>query len=101
MTSIKIKSIKVEKVMSVYSGRPGCCCGCRGKHTDASWAPVKHEERGRKVNDRTVRLIVSKINLLLRAHEVNENPNASLEVEASAGHVAVMIPGRWYIAYFA
>jgi hypothetical protein len=22
-----------EDVVSVYSGRPGCCCGCRGTHS--------------------------------------------------------------------
>ena len=26
--------IKVEDIGKVYSGRPGCCCGCRGKYWD-------------------------------------------------------------------
>ena len=27
--------IDLSKVRSVYSGKPGCCCGCLGKHTYA------------------------------------------------------------------
>src|SRR5208282_2899370 len=27
-----IASIKVSDVSSVYSGKPGCCCGCNGNH---------------------------------------------------------------------
>lgn len=64
-------SIELKNVASVYSGVNGrCCCGCAGKHTYASayqelaskgrWFEVKDDE----VNDRTVALIVNKINKL-------------------------------------
>lgn len=28
-----LKDIKTADVKSVYYGRPGCCCGCRGTHS--------------------------------------------------------------------
>ena len=28
----------VTPIKSVYNGRPGCCCGCRGKHTSSQKA---------------------------------------------------------------
>jgi hypothetical protein len=31
-----LANIKKEEVMSVYSGRPGCACGCRGKYSYSS-----------------------------------------------------------------
>lgn len=59
--------IDVSKVRSVYSGRPGCACGCRGtyKHAAAHRAsaqahqgyPIADDE----VSDRSVTLIVNKI----------------------------------------
>ena len=88
--------VEPAKVTSVYSGKPGCCCGCRGKHTDASWAPVKHPDRGRTINDRTVKMVVNKINTYLAGDH-----DPAVEVETVEGsHVAVMYPNRWYIAYF-
>jgi hypothetical protein len=60
--------INLNEIMSVYSGRPGCCCGCRGKHTYASkYATKASKDRGYKVNedeisDRSVKIIVGKMN---------------------------------------
>jgi hypothetical protein len=37
---INLDELSVDKVAHVYSGKLGCACGCRGKHTYAS----KHRE---------------------------------------------------------
>ncbi len=47
-----IQSITPDKVLKVYSGRPGCACGCRGKY---SYNPDRQQEggedRGYEVSD--------------------------------------------------
>lgn len=35
------KTFDSSRVKSVYSGLPGCCCGCRGKH----WADARNIAR--------------------------------------------------------
>jgi len=64
--------IKIDDVMSVYSGINGqCCCGCAGKHTYASkYQKIASKDRGyevgdEEVSDRTVKLIVNKMNKYL------------------------------------
>ncbi len=64
------KPICFEDVLSVYSGRPGCCCGCRGRHSyrsDPDVLKIASENQGYSVNpthisDRTVRRFVNKLN---------------------------------------
>jgi len=59
--------IDVDKVISVYRGRPGCMCGCRGKHRYASkFRAVAGKQRGYdvtddEVSDRSVKLVVAKL----------------------------------------
>jgi hypothetical protein len=91
--------INVANVASVYSGTDGkCCCGCSGKHTYASahqkWASGN---RGYKVtvdqvNDRTVKMIVNKIeNAIADGFEPHKHDPKQL--------VAVTRGKRLYIAY--
>ena len=60
-------NIQLENVMSVYAGRPGCMCGCRGKHTYASkYVCEASKDRGYEVtpdevSDRTIKIIVNKL----------------------------------------
>lgn len=60
--------IDKTEVKSVYSGRPGCCCGCRGNHRYASkHRKAASKSRGYKVkndeiSDRSVSIITGKIN---------------------------------------
>lgn len=60
--------IDPDHVVSVYSGRPGCMCGCRGKHTYArAFVAEGSKRRGYavdqgEVSDRSVRTIVRKLN---------------------------------------
>lgn len=43
-------SIQQDDVLSVYSGKPGCACGCRGKYSYASKLVAEaSKNRGYKV----------------------------------------------------
>src|ERR1041385_7510368 len=93
-TALETSTINVNDVMSVYSGLDGaCCCGCAGKHTYASqYQAVASKHRGYtvdndEVSDRTVKMIVRKM---------NQYPG---KMEHDLGHVAVVVNTRLYIAY--
>lgn len=47
------------RIDRVYSGRPGCGCGCRGTYTTASWA--RPNTWGDNTSDATVRKIAGLI----------------------------------------
>lgn len=93
------KRINVNAVGKVYSGRPGCMCGCRGKYTAATkhleWA---NKDRGYpylsaagEVSDRSVAVIVNKMNKFAELLEwADDGQYAYLELD-----------GRIYCAYFA
>lgn len=84
--------IELDRVSSVYSGKPGCCCGCLGKHTYASahrkWAGASrgYEIADEEIGDRTVKMIVNKLN---RCPDLRDGGN----------HYHATINGRLYIAY--
>lgn len=59
----------LSKITSVYSGRKGCACGCRGKYSYASAFKSERPsycEGDEWVNDRTVKLIAAKVDHILR-----------------------------------
>lgn len=85
------KKVDLSKVLSVYSGINGkCCCGCAGKHTSSSLSKKPRSD----VNDRTVKMIVNKINKLL------ENPIEN-EADYDDTYIAAVKGNRLYIAYTA
>ena len=60
--------IDVTKVRKVYSGRPGCACGCRGSYRYATVAA--HEEGGTDIgldefNDKQVKKVVRILNMAI------------------------------------
>ena len=70
-TQYKIKVIselkfKFENVLSVYSGKKGCACGCNGKYSYSSHGQKESgESRGysvddNEVSDRSVKIIMGK-----------------------------------------
>ena len=85
--------INLDDIMSVYSGHPGCCCGCNGKHTYKPELkeivglnrgyPVKDDE----CNSRTVKMIVNKM---------NKFPD---KIKKEINHYSVEFPSRLYVAY--
>lgn len=90
--------IDVKDVRSVYSGRPGCCCGCRGKHTYSSAHRAEAQEnRGYEitddeVNDKVVKLHVSRINKAIAAGDPG--------VEFDENYACLETPTRWWIVYY-
>lgn len=86
--------IAIADIMSVYSGKEGCACGCRGKHTYAkAFQAEGTKRRGYKVedkdcNDRTVAKHVKTI-----------EQHADI-AEVTAKYVSVLVGERRYIAYF-
>lgn len=92
-----ISKINVNKVKSVYSGRPGCCCGCQGKHSYASATRIEagksrgYEVSDDEVSDRSVKMIVNKLNKLIFLGDPSIEAND--QYVAYNGH-------RTLIAYF-
>jgi len=93
-TTTAPREIDLAQVATVYSGRPGCCCGCRGKHTAASahraWAAKNrgYDFDDDEVSDRQVRRV---------ARIMNEHAG---QLEWSGNHAFYDAGTRWYIAYF-
>lgn len=81
--------------MSVYSGAPGCCCGCRGNHRYASkHVEVAGKHRGyavgpKEISDRSVAVIFNK---------VRKNAD-KLEFPDREDFFSVEIGGRLLIVY--
>lgn len=95
--------IKINDVMSVYSGINGqCCCGCAGKHTYASQhQKIASKNRGyevddEEVSDRTVKLIVNKMNKYLA---ITGNKPEFTTKKMLKELVSIVIGKRLYIAY--
>jgi hypothetical protein len=95
--------ININDVMSVYSGENGmCCCGCAGKHTYASkYRKIASKDRGYRVDDeeisdRTVKLIVNKMNkyLTIPGNKPNYTDKKTLKEL-----VSIVRGERLYIAY--
>src|SRR5208282_3692776 len=89
-----IASIKVSDVSSVYSGKPGCCCGCNGNHRyNSQHVESASKNRGYavtpdEVNDRQVKKILAI--LQANADVVAENRNNFYaEITTDAGRQRV------------
>lgn len=78
-----IASITPDKVLSVYSGKLGCMCGCRGNH---SYNPLYVEESTKEAgcepdfSSRSVSLILNKVKkvtdaALQRGHIIHVKSN--------------------------
>lgn len=85
--------IDLSKIASVYSGRPGCMCGCRGKyHYATQYLAAERKKQGdidpKEVSDRSVKIIVGKL---------NKDPNTKIE----DGIASIHTESRTLVAYFA
>lgn len=66
----RLKSLTADQVLSVYSGKPGCACGCRGKYSyNSKHVAAASKDRGYtvtpdEVNDR----MVTKVLKLVQQH---------------------------------
>lgn len=81
----------LNHVATVYSGRKGCACGCRGKYSYASAFAcdrLSYYVDNDGVNDRSVRTIANKVAALLA------DPNS----DVARVHVGADIHDRPYVA---
>ncbi len=98
------RPIDLTKVASVYSGKAGkCCCGCAGKHTVASehrdWVGKDrgYEVSDDEINDRTVKLIVNKIEAALNGEVEAEDIDTDKTTHGQ--YFSATVGNRLYIAY--
>jgi hypothetical protein len=87
-----------RKIKSVYSGKPGCCCGCRGNHTyTVEYALSLTEEKKKKLamtlkfNDTVVKKIVATIKGIISQGTVPD---------VDQDYIAVQTDTRLYVVYF-
>lgn len=88
-----MNQIDAAKIASVYSGKPGCMCGCRGKyHYASAFLAAERKKQGLitddEVSDRSVKIIVGKL---------NKNPKTKIE----DGIASLHLENRTLVAYFA
>lgn len=99
----ELAALTVDKVMSVYSGKPGCACGCKGKHSynsacvDAASLNRGYTVTPDEVNDRQVARVLGL---------VQANPALLETWEPGDSHFAVTLASdsgsqRLYIVYIA
>lgn len=90
---VKNLKIKVDKVMTVYSGQLGCMCGCRGiyrvhpAHLDTSNKVQGYDHAPNEIN----------LNFVRRVCRILE---AQPEVTVDKEYVYAEVDGRAYCAYF-
>lgn len=93
MKTLKLNKIKVDKVMQVYSGRPGCMCGCRGNYRVASkYVAEANKNCGYDISDCVNDVQVRRVVKIIEANA------AAAEVYPEC--VCVEVNGRVYAAYF-
>lgn len=57
-----IASVTPEKVRSVYSGRNGCACGCRGNHRyHPEHVAEASKDRGSRPMTRSISIVLNKV----------------------------------------
>ena len=59
----------LANVQKVYSGKPGCMCGCRGKYSYAHGCEEGYDDQ---VNERSVKILFNKV-MNNPAHKVEDN----------------------------
>lgn len=71
------KVIKIEEIQKSYNGRTGCMCGCLGKYSTTQAAldksiaenPEYAHYNADDVNERSVKIAISKINKAIQADD--------------------------------
>jgi len=103
--------IKFENVKTIYSGKHGCMCGCRGKYSVTSHFGIAaaNKEIGYdgydSPNDRSVKILINKLNKLIDwsdPNEVNKHTDVILNGKEmivwfetdTRNYVAYLMPGK-------
>ena len=94
-----ILNVTTDQVMSVYSGKLGCACGCRGKHSynskhvAAAGTYRGYEVKPNEINDRQVTRVLN----TLKANAADVEVTAPKQ--GFSGHYAFYTDNRMYIVY--
>ena len=59
----------LANVQKVYSGKPGCMCGCRGKYSYAQGCEEGYDDQ---VNERSVKILFNKV-MNHPKHKIEDN----------------------------
>ena len=86
----------VTKIAQVYSGRPGCMCGCKGKWSHASTDPELSVYDD--VSDRSVKIIKGKVERLVESEDY-EALHLGRDIRGNT-YVVVDVWERVYGVYF-
>lgn len=90
---VTIATLTLKDIKRVYSGIDGkCCCGCSGKYWEADAVRCVGVDHGSEIYVPDTRMITKVFNLLKAA------PG---ECQQGSNHIARVVGGRLYIAYFA
>lgn len=93
-----ILSVTKNDVTSAYSGRPGCMCGCKGKHSyHPKYRIASGQRRGYKVSDDEVSLRSISYTL----NKLQRFAIAGGEVDYGDNYAYAEINGRAYAVYSA
>lgn len=94
MTTTSLQSLTIDHVRSVYSGKLGCACGCRGKHsynpahTDEASADRGYPVTSDECSERSV------ANVLKAVQQAN-----GVEIADDGSHASFETETRLYIVY--
>lgn len=97
----RAKAITAEQVMQVYSGRPGCMCGCRGnyrfnpEHLEAVTKLNGYAPDAKNVNLTQVKKVVR----LLKEQIENGNSTVTIDFGRFRHYVYAEVNGRAYAMY--
>ncbi len=85
-----LDQITQADVLKVYSGRPGCCCGCRGNYSYADNSAAQAEAQDRKGQINTAQ--VTRVLNVLRS-------NTNTAAEPNHNFYYLDLENRTYILY--
>lgn len=90
-TARAFQQIRREQVTKVYSGRPGCACGCRGKYT----VPTERMTPENPLTPRQAAAINGQVTRVLKVINAALCPNVHVDcLEVSDGN-CILDDGRW------
>lgn len=99
--TLKIENLVPAHVLSVYSGKPGCACGCRGKH---SYNPEYREEaakdRGYALESSEINAVqVARVLKLMKARFSDPMTEEECRIASDRTRFSVETDSRLYIVY--
>ena len=95
METIRTEKLTLDEIQSVYSGKHGCACGCKGKHSYRSIVRSHGDLiRGYALDDEDVndRIVARHLSTINAAIERGEATNGD-------GYVAFETETRTFVAY--